>query len=181
MATLWMKTDAGYVASPLPIGPGDAAEADAGDAGPNGLCSEFRIVAFRDGTRPRHAMIAATGIPVRVNGAFIVGGLRVLRHQDELIVGSQQIFFSAESAPLVEVYRHDDSQRQPRCPICRAEIRDGHSIVRCPGCSRRYHQIDATDDAPAKPCWTYSPVCRFCEHPTSMSGEPTWRPDENEQ
>ncbi len=178
MAILWTRSGAGFVATTRECVRDTAA---AGVAGPSAIGAEFQIVAFREGSRPARALIAAAGVSVRVNGAAVVGGLRVLHHKDELVVGAQQLFFSAESVPAVEVYQHDESGRRPRCPVCRAEIQDGQSVVRCPGCSRLYHQIEAGADTAAKPCWTYSPACRFCEHPTSMSGEPTWRPDDFEQ
>ncbi len=139
-----------------------------------------RIVAFSNDTRPAHALLAPASVAVRVNGSLVVGGLRVLQHKDEIRIGSQQLFFSAESVPVAEEYRHEGSGRRPRCPVCRAAVQDGQTVVRCPGCSRLYHQIEATGDSPEKPCWTYSPSCRFCEHPTSMSGETAWRPEQEE-
>jgi hypothetical protein len=179
MATLWQATDLGFQARPL------QAAANTSDSGPQVLADDglpgVRIVPFRDGNRPGHVLMARGDASVRVNGADVVGGLRVLEHKDELIVGGRRLYFSAESQPVVEVYQHDGSRRRPRCPICRAEIQDGQTIVRCPGCSRIYHQIEAAGDAPAKPCWTYAPTCRFCGHPTSMSGEPTWRPDDDDE
>lgn len=177
MGTLWSHTDDGYVPVPLPA----AFDATVGGVrAPSGTDVGFCVVPFRDGTRPSYALIVTADVHVRVNGQVVVGRLHILQHQDELVVGSQQIFFSAESTPVVEIYRHDDSGRRPRCPVCRAEIQDGQAVVRCPGCSRLFHQLEATETKPAKPCWTYSPACRFCEHPTSMSGEPTWRPDEED-
>lgn len=140
----------------------------------------FCIVEFFLGPRREAALITVEGIRARVNGSLVVGGFRVLQHKDEVRIGSTQLFYSAESVPVLEVYQHEGSTRRPRCPVCRAEIHDGQTFVRCPCCSRLHHQIDATDDSPGMPCWTYSPACRFCEHPTSMSGEPTWRPDEED-
>ena len=175
MPTVWELTAEGFVPVRVQVAEHSAAGGDRSAA--NG---DFRIVAFRDGARPSHALIAVAGVRVRVNGPVIIGGLCVLEHRDELRIGSQQMFFSAESVPILEIYQHGDSGRRPRCPVCRAEIRDGQSVVRCPGCSRLHHQVDAADASPGMPCWTYSPACRFCEHPTSMSGEPAWRPDEEQ-
>ncbi len=179
MATIFKKTADGFSAFSL-----TGRESSAPSVDPavyhNAADCEFSIVPFRDGTRPNHALIAGGLTPVRVNGLAVVGSLRVLDHKDELMLGESQMFFSAESAPVVETYQHDGSTRLPRCPVCRGEIADGHTVVCCPGCSRIYHLLDATDGSPAKPCWTYSPTCRFCEHPTSMSGEPTWQPEVDE-
>ena len=169
--TLWILAEAGF----------STGTAAGGASAPGGTGTEFRIVPFRDGSRPSHALIVIGDVPVRVNGQSATGRLHILRHKDELMVGSQQMFFSAESTPVVEIYRHGESGRRPRCPVCRAEVQDEQTVVRCPGCSRLYHQLEATETQPEKPCWTYSPECRFCEHPTSLSGEPTWRPDEEGQ
>jgi hypothetical protein len=169
MATIWRHTNERFVAT-LVQALGDA------NIGPG----RNRVLAFRDGNRPCHVLLTGADLSVLVNGTRVVGGIRVLQHKDELLVDSERMFFSAESAPIVEVYMHDNSRRRPRCPTCRAEVLDGQPIVRCPGCSRIYHQIDGIDDLPAKPCWTYSPKCRFCQHPSSMSGAPTWQPDEQD-
>ena len=93
------------------------------------------------------ALIAGGEVSIYVNGSAVIGGIHVLRHKDELVVDGARAYFSAESTPVVEVYQHDGSRRRPRCPICRGEIQDGQSIVRCPGCSRISHQIAATADA----------------------------------
>jgi len=178
MATIWKETQHGFEARPLPAGAGGT------EIGLRVLFADalpdLRVMPFRDRNRQGHALVAGENVVVRVNGAAMVSGLRVLDHKDEIAIGRQRVYFSAESAPIVETYQHDGSRRRPRCPICRAELQDGHSIVRCPGCSRIYHQIAAAGEAPEKPCWTYSPECRFCGHPTSLSGEPTWRPDDEE-
>lgn len=171
MATIWKQTAAGFAAQGLPRAGGTAADegADACWAG-----RDFRIVPFRDGSAPAYALLTPADVPARVNGSPVAGGIRILRHKDEMIVGSVRMFFSAESTPVVETYRHQGSGRRPRCPTCRNEALDLQTVVCCPGCARIYHQLPATDDAPAKPCWTYSPRCRFCGHPTSLSGEHTW-------
>jgi hypothetical protein len=175
MAMIWRESNDGYVGEPLRMD-GDAGVAIVA-ARVGGTSRGFRIAQFRDGTTTRHALVAGSDVPIRVNGQAIAGGFRVMHHKDELVMGAERMFFSAESTPVVEAYRHDESRRRPRCAVCRAEVLDGQSVVRCPGCSRVYHQIAASDDAPEKPCWTYAPKCRFCEHPTSLSGEPSWRPE----
>jgi hypothetical protein len=172
MTTMWREVAGGFEAKPLQVIEGGAM-LDVG-AAEGGL----RIVPFREGTRPSHVLLVRDHLAARVNGWPVVGGIRVLDHKDEITVGGQRMYFSAQSQPTVEVYQHDGSQRGPRCPICRTEVQNGQAIVRCPSCLRIYHQIDATGDTPAKPCWTYSPECRFCSHPTSLSGDAAWRPEE---
>jgi hypothetical protein len=177
MAAFFLQTGGVYAVNLLEPAVGVAAEAagEKREVGPG-----LHVVPFHDGTKPRHALVIAADASVRVNGFAVVGGLRVLQHKDELVVGTQRIFYSAESTPVVEVFQNA-AVRQPRCPVCRAELCDGQSVVRCPGCSRYYHQIGGDEVTPAKPCWTYSPVCRFCEHPTSLSGDLSWRPEMEEQ
>ncbi len=179
MTMLWKHTNDGFVAEPLRIvRDADAPGVDIHQGGNGHRC---RIVPFGNGAGVRYVLIANADIHARVNGLALVGGIGVLEHKDEIVVNSQRMFFSAESTPVVEAFKHAGSQRLPRCPLCRGQLEDGQSAVRCPGCSRIYHQIAAADDAPEKFCWTYAPACRFCEHPTTLSGEPTWRPDTSQE
>jgi hypothetical protein len=176
MATIWKETPDGFAPAPLQFTGGSAALGISEDS----ECQPdtLRVVPFRDGNKSSLALLVGQQVAVRVNGWPVIGGIRVLDHKDEITIGAQRMYFSAESQPVVATYRNDGSRRRPRCPICRAEVQDDQQIVCCPGCSRIYHQTTATADVQAKPCWTYAAECRFCGHPTSMSGEPTWRPDE---
>lgn len=178
MATFWREVDDEYVASPLRLN-GSASVPDSAGQGID--ANAFRVVPFRDGAQAGYVLIVGARVEMRVNGAIVVGGIRVLQHKDELSFGSRRLFFSTEAVPVIEAYRHDDARRRPRCPVCRAEIADGQSVVRCPRCARIYHQMSVMDEAAAKPCWTYCPECRFCNHPTSLSGQAAWRPDQEGQ
>jgi hypothetical protein len=170
MATIWKEIEANrFVPTPVDSLP------------PAGSCG-FLVLPYRDATRQKHALIVPPAAQARFNGRPVVGAICVLEHKDEVVVEGQRMFFSVESKPEITAYRHDDSRRRPRCPTCRQPIEDGEAVVRCPGCERIYHQIGQTDEAPEKPCWTYAPKCRFCEHPTALVGEPTWRPEhENDE
>ena len=172
MPILWSEINGGYE----PIGLAAAADApmEGMSAVPGG---RSWVVPFRSNQRQEYVLVSGLDVSINVSGLAIVGGLRVLQHKDEIVVGSQRMFFSNEATPVVEAYTHDATQRRPQCPVCRAQIQDGDQIVRCPGCTRLYHQITATDHSPEKFCWTYVPRCRFCEHPTSLSGDLAWRPD----
>jgi hypothetical protein len=123
------------------------------------------------------ALLVRPGVRVRVNGEPVLGGLRLLEHKDELLVGTRRLFFSAETTPVVVIFQLAAGQRAVVCPICRGPVRAGMQTVQCPGCGRWFHQREATADQPAKPCWTYAPTCRFCKHPTSFAAEAAWRPD----
>lgn len=126
------------------------------------------------------ALLVQPGLWIRVNGEPVLGGLRVLEHKDEILLQGKRFYFSSESAPVRVAYRVSEGGRPPTCPICRGPIKDEMQAVCCPGCGRWFHQLDATPDRPAKPCWTYALTCRFCSHPTAFSAEAVWRPDMEE-
>ena len=140
----------------------------------------LRFLRFGAANERGVALLLPPGVAARVNGRPVLGGLRVLEHKDEVTFGRSRLFYSAESTPLVVVFRREDGSRSPTCPLCRGPVRDGDQAVQCPGCGRWFHQADATEDRPAKPCWTYAPTCRFCNHPTALGGEAGWRPEREE-
>ena len=115
-------------------------------------------------------LLVREGVRVRVNGEPVLGGVRVLDHRDEILVRTDRFLFSAQTAPLVIPFAPAPDQRPPVCPICRGPVRAGMQAVACPGCGRWFHQLDD------KPCWTYAPTCRFCQHPTPLDEAATWRP-----
>jgi hypothetical protein len=125
-------------------------------------------------------LLVRSGVWVRVNGQPVLGGMRVLDHKDEILAGSTRFYLSLETTPTVVLYQVPPGGRAPTCPICRGPIREGTPAVQCPGCGRWFHQVDAAEDRPAKPCWTYAPTCRFCAHPTSFAAEAAWRPEMEE-
>jgi len=139
-----------------------------------------RFLRFGTGNERRAALVLPMGAAARVNGRPVLGGLRMLEHKDEVIFGRSRLFYSAESAPLVVVFHREEAARSPTCPLCRGPVRDGDQAVQCPGCGRWFHQTEAAEGKPAKPCWTYAPTCRFCNHPTALGGEVGWRPEMEE-
>lgn len=114
-----------------------------------------------------------------VNGGPVIAGLKVLEHQDEILIGNQTWYYSAESTPVRVEFQLPEGERRPRCALCRSAIEDTQAAVACPRCGRWFHQLDAIDDRPEKKCWTYNDRC-LCQHPTSLSGEPVWRPDQED-
>jgi hypothetical protein len=122
-------------------------------------------------------LLARDGAWVRVNGEPVLGGMRILEHKDEVLVEDVRLVFSQETVPVVVRFAAAAGQRLPTCPICRGPIRDGMQAVQCPGCGRWFHQLG---QPVAKPCWTYAPTCRFCQHPTSVAAGAAWRPDREE-
>src|SRR5688572_12026300 len=45
-------------------------------------------------------LLARAETSVRVNGQPMVGGMRVLSHRDEILVGARRFYFSAEATPV---------------------------------------------------------------------------------
>jgi hypothetical protein len=164
MGTLWTLTENGWQCRTLP----DEGLAELGAAG---FCR------FGRGPDGGVALLVPGGIDARVNGEAILGGLRVLGHKDEILLGTARFAFSTEATPKLEIFHNEPAMRSPSCPVCRGPIQDGQTAVRCPGCGRCYHQITAADSEPARPCWTYAPTCRFCEHPTALTGAALWQPE----
>jgi hypothetical protein len=123
------------------------------------------------------ALLVQPGVWVRVNGEPVLGGMRLLEHTDEILAPGARLCFSQQTAPVVVRFLPAEGQRLPVCPVCRGPIRELMQAVQCPGCGRWFHQLDADGERPAKPCWTYAPTCRFCNHPTSFAAEDVWRPD----
>jgi hypothetical protein len=129
---------------------------------------------------PEGSAVLLTRAPAWVNGQPVLGGVKALEHQDEILVGQALLYFSAEATPTPVVFRPEPGQCGPRCPLCRDLLNDGDQAVRCPRCGHWYHQIDPTDGRPGRPCWTTRETCWFCRHPTALSGEPGWRPEQEE-
>lgn len=122
------------------------------------------------------ALLVAEVDNAYVSGNLVLGGIHLLRHRDEIILRSRRWYYSAESQPEIVMFQLQEGSRRPKCPVCRMNIEDGQMSVSCPGCNAVYHQSDACDDRPAKPCYSYRPQC-VCGHPTSLSGEPGWQPE----
>jgi hypothetical protein len=167
MSNLWRQAD-GMAWEPLPL---DSAS----------LPEFVRILRAGQGAESVVALLAHPRAHLRVNGLPVVGGLHLLEHRDELLVEGERYFFSAESRPTIRVFSLEEGARRPTCPVCRGALRDGERAVRCPGCSRWFHQIEAAEGQRGRMCWTYAPTCRFCQHPTSLTGESAWRPEMEEE
>lgn len=139
-----------------------------------------RLVRFGEGAEGGVALLARPGIHVRVNGLPVLGGLAVLQHRDEVLIETERFCFSAQTRPVVTAFCLEAGTRRPTCPVCRGAINDGDAAVRCPSCGRWYHQVEAGEGSRARTCWTYAATCRFDQHPTSLSGEVSWHPEQEE-
>lgn len=139
----------------------------------------FHLRQFGQGNDTIVALIARRGQSIFVNGEPLIGQLRILRHQDEILDGLTRCYYSAESRPCASVFRLVEGDRRPKCGICRGTIEDGQVVVACPRCGRVFHQIPADENSSAKECWTYREKC-LCEHPTALGEDATWRPEQEE-
>ena len=173
MGVLWKNelTDkAAWQAVPI----GELAEQGGGHAK-----AIFHLWQFGQGNEALVALFARLDQTVYVNGELLIGQLRILRHQDEILAGPWRYYYSAESRPCISAFRLAEGGRQPKCGVCRGVIEDGQAVVVCPRCGRAFHQIPAEENFPAKECWTYRDKC-LCEHPTDLGEGATWRPEQEE-
>jgi Prokaryotic RING finger family 1 len=165
MSSLWRQTSGGAW---------ESVALSAEGLRPVRLSPDVTLVGFGRGADGGVALMTRPGAAARVNGLPILGGLRLLDHQDEVLIGRERFYYSAESTPVVVPFRHEGEGRRPSCPICRGPLGDGDDAVQCPGCGRWYHQLAA------RPCFTYAPQCRFCRHPTALTGAAVWCPEQED-
>jgi hypothetical protein len=170
MSRLWQEVSRqGWRTVPLPAGQVLRGE----NLGLEGVA----LFGLAQGSDRGALLMAGPGVWVRVNGLPLLGGARVLDHKDEILLKEGRLYFSLETTPTLTTFHLSEGDRPPTCPVCRGPIKDGAAAVQCPGCGRWFHQTEAAEGRPAKPCWTYAPTCRFCSHPTAFAAEAAWRPD----
>jgi hypothetical protein len=96
-----------------------------------------------DGSKTRDSwiLLASPSAPVRVNGASLPWGIRVLQDRDEIAVEDHPpLYFSVESVAQVEPL--PEMGLRVACPRCRGEVKPGSATVRCPAprCGVWYHE-----------------------------------------
>jgi hypothetical protein len=163
MSTLWQQRDDRSWQSRL-LPEDDVLEADDG----------LRFVRFKQGAQAGEAaLLADLDTIVHVNGEPVLGGFRTLEHQDEILTAGRRFYYSAETAPVKTEFHLQGGGKPPSCPVCRRKLEEGQKAVQCPRCSRWLHEM------PERLCWSYFPNCPICKHPTALTGEPVWRPEED--
>jgi hypothetical protein len=145
------------------------------DAGPH----PFRVVQFGEQANRQTALLVSVTKQAFINGTPIIAHVKVLAHQDEILIGSARWYFSSESPPQLSEFHLGEGQRRPKCGVCRTQLQDGQPCVVCPRCGRVFHQVDARDDGPEKHCFTYREHC-LCGHPTALSEDHLWQPGEDD-
>jgi hypothetical protein len=133
-----------------------------------------QLIEFVAQGRRRAALLVRDGVAAFVNGEQVIGGLRVLANQDEIYSPPERFWFSTEERAQIERLENPEG-RAVRCALCRDEIAVGEEFVKCPRCARRFHQSSGPG-ADTRRCFTYKETC-VCDHPTTLSGEFAWTPD----
>jgi hypothetical protein len=128
----------------------------------------------RQGAPDDGAWVVLGPSSVRVNGAPLDLGIRVLADRDELRVGGARVFFSTETRAAIEPY--PGSERTVLCPRCKLQMMAGTPAVRCPKCHVWHHQSAEPDGLP---CWTYTEHCAAdCDQPTALDAGFRWTPED---
>ena len=118
------------------------------------------------------ALVSPTGPDVKINGAQMQLGVRVLQDRDAIQVnGTGLAFFSTES--LAEAVPFPGSPEPVPCPRCRMAIETACPAVRCPNCGIWHHQNDD-----GLPCWTYAERCSLCDQLTDPDAGYRWTPED---
>lgn len=124
----------------------------------------------RSGGRESFVLLARQTHSIRVNGAPLQTGFRVLRDRDSIQLADRSpIYFSNQRLPVIEPLPETDEPRF--CPRCKTLIEPGSPAVHCVNCGSWYHQSDEF------PCWNYSDTCH-CGLPTALDGDYRWTPNE---
>ena len=136
----------------------------------------YTIIARHQTGQARAAWIlmVAPERTVRINGAPMPAGIRVLQDRDHVQLHERSIavslFYSSELIPRPDVF---PGTAQPCfCPRCKQAIEANTPAVRCPGCAVWYHQSDEY------PCWTYSASCALCPQKTDLEAGFAFSPED---
>ena len=129
-----------------------------GIEGPNesGKTTLGELLLFAFFGRPR-----AVGVPCLLNG-FPPLAASVLEERDEVIVGGEVLYFGAHG--LAETERFVAEDAPVRCSRCKAEIKGGDEVARCPAC-RAVHHEGALAERPeeVRSCFSYfGEPCAAC-------------------
>ena len=173
MAHLWVEDIAAWSMVPLAR---DVVAFDGKGWGPpleepSASAPPIAIVRVQGDGAPQWVLVASSGVRrrVRVNGAPLLLGIRVLEERDELVLGAAASFFSTETLPVVASFT---GAEPVTCSRCKTAIAPGERSVQCPGCRTQYHQHDA------RPCWLYAPACALCGRATALDQPYAWTPAE---
>jgi hypothetical protein len=166
MPHLWTTQNDRWQPAPLR---GTALALDAGGALRPAAPGDAAPLRFRGTASDAWVLLAAPRAGVRVNGAPLLAGIRVLLDRDEIRFGGARCFFSSER--LVQVEPFPGVAGGAFCARCRKAIEPDTAAVRCPGCGTWCHQREDLG------CWDFSPQCPLCPQPTALDAGFRWQPE----
>jgi len=117
-------------------------------------------------------LLASADSGVRINGALLENGIRVLADRDVIRVANlSAMYFSTERLARIEAYPETEPVF---CPRCKMMISKGDSAVCCPQCGVWHHEQVAGGEG----CWNYAETCALCDQSTNLdSAGYRWTPD----
>jgi hypothetical protein len=123
------------------------------------------------GTREAWVLLSSPSVDLRLNGAPLQTGIRLLKDRDAIQLSDGfPTYFSSERLAEVELF--PGSPEPVYCPRCKTEIEAGTPAVRCPGCDSRHHQSESFG------CWLYADRCALCDQPTALDEGFRWSPED---
>jgi hypothetical protein len=171
MAHLWARTESRDW-EPVKF-EGDVLVLFSGAEAVAGLETDAAVVSRRSmpGGREAWVLLSPPSVDLRLNGAPLHTGIRVLEDRDAIqLSDGSPTYFSSERLAQVEPF--PGSPGPVYCPRCKTEIEGGTPAVRCPGCDSWHHQSETFG------CWLYAERCALCDHPTALDAGFRWSPED---
>jgi hypothetical protein len=118
-------------------------------------------------------LLASADSAVRINGALLENGIRVLADRDAIRVANLSArYFSTERLACIEAYPETEPVF---CPRCKMMISKGDSAVCCPQCNVFHHE----QVSEGRGCWSYAETCALCDQSSALeSARFRWTPEE---
>jgi hypothetical protein len=133
------------------------------------------VVPFEENGRQQAVVVtpAAALETILING-YRPLGVAFLRERDEIVVGSELLYFSTGGAVIRTPFPEDEAET--RCSRCKCVLQRGDLALGCP-CGSWFHD-GALAESHEKPryCATYEPACGGCER---RWDELDWRPGDD--
>ena len=179
MAHLWERNDTGeWEAVPADgdltrLVPGlGSALADVPDRDLQSLETPVLLRLSGPGAREAWVLLTPPTVHLRVNGAPLHSGIRVLHDRDAIqLTDGSPTYFSTERLAVLEPF--PGSPEPVYCPRCRTEIARASMAVCCPNCRAWHHQDEEFG------CWLYADSCAMCDQPTALDSGFRWHPGED--
>ena len=133
------------------------------------------VLAYPSSSNTRAAtwmLLASADSAVRINGALLESGIRVIADRDAIGVPDMAtMYFSTERLACIEAYPESEPVF---CARCKMMISKGDSVVCCPQCGVWHHE----QVPEGRGCWRYGPTCALCDQPSDLdSARYRWTPE----